>query len=149
MGWRITHILQSTFAFHSVFYASAGLKSGSTSFETLSSGQQSHEDLYHLRPHLAIPPVGSRFLAAMAETVLKVEPNVVVVAGDLGTAAVAALERHAAQIDLVACGHTHVKVEERSIAGLPVCLNVGSDYGVMRGVIFDTQRKALDWVGAE
>ena len=56
------------------------------------------------------------------------------------------VEKRAASIDFLMCGHTHMPVSERDICGIP-CLNVGADYGIFRGVIYDTLAKSIRWVG--
>ncbi len=61
----------------------------------------------------------------------------------------AVLEEHADQIDLVVCGHTHRKVAERPMGGIPLCLNIGTDYGMLRGVVFDTASGSVEWVGCK
>ena len=56
------------------------------------------------------------------------------------------IEKRAASVDFLMCGHTHMPVSERSIHGIP-CLNVGADYGIFRGVIYDTITKNIKWIG--
>ena len=56
------------------------------------------------------------------------------------------IEGSASSIDLLMCGHTHMPVRERILHGIP-CLNVGADYGRFRGVIYDTDTKAIRWIG--
>lgn len=53
----------------------------------------------------------------------------------------------APSIDLLVCGHTHRRVEERPIAGIPRCLNLGADYGVFAGIVFDTENSSITWIG--
>ena len=43
------------------------------------------------------------------------------------------------------CGHTHYRVKEQLIHGIP-SLNVGADYGIFRGVIYDLETKGIRWV---
>lgn len=52
-----------------------------------------------------------------------------------------------AEIELLVCGHTHRQIRDDVRHGLR-CLNIGSDYGVVRGVLYDTQTKLLTWLGA-
>ena len=56
------------------------------------------------------------------------------------------LEKRAASVEFLMCGHTHMPVRERKIHGIP-CLNVGADYGVFRGVVYDTDNKRIKWIG--
>ncbi|MFZ4779598.1 MAG: hypothetical protein ACOYM3_29910, partial [Terrimicrobiaceae bacterium] len=56
------------------------------------------------------------------------------------------IQKRAASIDFVMCGHTHMPVLERVIHGVP-CLNGGSDYGRFRGVIYDADSRLIRWVG--
>jgi len=56
------------------------------------------------------------------------------------------LETRAASVAFLMCGHTHMPVRERDIHGIP-CLNVGADYGVFRGVVYDTETRQIQWVG--
>lgn len=56
------------------------------------------------------------------------------------------MEQFAGCVDLLVCGHTHVKVIEREMAGLPRCLNLGGDYGLFRGVVFDTRSLSITWL---
>lgn len=56
------------------------------------------------------------------------------------------LEKRASSIEFLMCGHTHMPVRERNLHGIP-CLNVGADYGVFRGVIYDTANKGIKWIG--
>lgn len=56
------------------------------------------------------------------------------------------LARHAGQIDLLACGHTHHVVRETTLHGVR-SLNIGADYGIFRAVIFDTRDRSVRWIG--
>ena len=56
------------------------------------------------------------------------------------------IEKRAASVDFLMCGHTHMPVRERTLHGIP-CLNVGADYGLLRGVIYETDSKKITWVG--
>ena len=56
------------------------------------------------------------------------------------------LEKRAPSIEFLMCGHTHIPVLERKIHGIP-CLNVGADYGVFRGVVYDTDTNRVRWIG--
>jgi len=56
------------------------------------------------------------------------------------------IQKRAAAIDFLMCGHTHMPVRECKFHGV-TCLNVGADYGRFRGVIYDTDTKHLRWVG--
>ena len=56
------------------------------------------------------------------------------------------IKKRASNIEFLMCGHTHFAVKERKIHGIP-SLNVGADYGVFRGVIYDTSKKTIKWVG--
>ena len=58
----------------------------------------------------------------------------------------AEIEKRAAAVDFLMCGHTHKVVREHKIHGIP-CLNVGADYGIFRGVIFDTVTQQIQWIG--
>lgn len=51
-------------------------------------------------------------------------------------------------IDFLVCGHTHMRVDEKRIHGLR-CVNLGSHYGQVRGVLYDTKTKGFIWVGME
>lgn len=56
------------------------------------------------------------------------------------------LKKRATSIEFFMCGHTHMPVLERRIHGI-ACLNVGADYGVFRGVVYDTDTKQIRWIG--
>ena len=56
------------------------------------------------------------------------------------------IEKRAASVDFLMCGHTHMPVRERTLHGIP-CLNVGADYGIFRGVIYETDSKLITWIG--
>jgi len=56
------------------------------------------------------------------------------------------IEKRAGSVDFLMCGHTHMPVTERKIHGIP-CLNVGTDYGFFRGVVYDAASKQIKWVG--
>ena len=56
------------------------------------------------------------------------------------------IEKRASSVDFLMCGHTHMPVRERTLHGIP-CLNVGADYGIFRGVIYETDSKKITWVG--
>ena len=56
------------------------------------------------------------------------------------------LEKRGRSVEFLMCGHTHMPVRERKIHTIP-CLNVGTDYGVFRGVIYDTENSRIQWVG--
>ena len=56
------------------------------------------------------------------------------------------LQKREASIEMLVCGHTHRPVRERVIHRVP-CLNVGSDYGRFRGVIYDADSRLIRWVG--
>ena len=58
----------------------------------------------------------------------------------------AELEKSAASIEWLMCGHTHMPVRERILHGTRA-LNVGTDYGYYRGVIYDTDDHSVRWVG--
>jgi len=57
------------------------------------------------------------------------------------------MEKRAAAIDFLACGHTHLPVAQRSIVGIPA-LNVGAHYGLFRGVLYDTKSRGVAWLGS-
>ena len=57
------------------------------------------------------------------------------------------LERRAAAIEFLICGHTHAPVRKRAMHGIPQVMNVGGDYGYYRGVIYETADRSLRWVG--
>lgn len=57
-----------------------------------------------------------------------------------------AMEERAKHIDLVVCGHTHMPVRERKFHGI-TGLNVGTDYGVYRGIIYNTETRSIRWIG--
>lgn len=56
------------------------------------------------------------------------------------------IEERATHIDLVVCGHTHMPVRERIIHGI-TGLNIGTDYGVYRGIIYNTETRSIRWIG--
>jgi len=56
------------------------------------------------------------------------------------------LERRAERIELVVCGHTHMPVRERKIHGIPA-LNIGADYGIFRGILYDSEHQTIQWLG--
>ncbi|MFQ3577665.1 MAG: hypothetical protein SNJ52_01465 [Verrucomicrobiia bacterium] len=56
------------------------------------------------------------------------------------------IAQRADYVDLVVCGHTHMPVKERNLHGIP-SLNIGTDYGIFRGVIYDTEAKSVRWIG--
>lgn len=56
------------------------------------------------------------------------------------------LEQFAELIELAVCGHTHHFVEETALRGIR-CLNVGADYGIFRGITYDTTDRSIRWVG--
>ena len=56
------------------------------------------------------------------------------------------IEKRAAAVDFLMCGHTHKVVLEQKIHGIP-CVNVGADYGIFRGVIYDTETRQIQWIG--
>jgi len=55
------------------------------------------------------------------------------------------IEKRAANVELLMCGHTHWRIEEQLIHGIP-SLNVGADYGVFRGIIYDVKTKRIRWI---
>lgn len=57
------------------------------------------------------------------------------------------LQRRAKWIDLVVCGHTHMPVLERTLHGIPA-LNIGADYGIFRGILYDSESRTIQWLGA-
>jgi len=57
-----------------------------------------------------------------------------------------AIARRAEKIDLLVCGHTHMPVREQKLHGVR-SLNVGTDYGIFRGVVYDTGEKTVRWIG--
>lgn len=57
------------------------------------------------------------------------------------------IEKRAENIEFLMCGHTHFPIKKRKIYGIP-CLNVGADYGIFRGVLYDCEKKSIKWVGA-
>ena len=56
------------------------------------------------------------------------------------------IQKRAASVDFLMCGHTHMPVRERSLHGI-TCLNVGADYGRFRGIIYATDSRQIRWVG--
>jgi len=56
------------------------------------------------------------------------------------------IEKRAASVDFLMCGHTHMPVRERLCCGIP-SLNVGADYGLFRGVIYESESKVIRWIG--
>ena len=56
------------------------------------------------------------------------------------------LKRRAESVEFLMCGHTHMAVKERVLHGIR-CLNVGADYGVFRGVIYQTDTQEIQWIG--
>jgi len=56
------------------------------------------------------------------------------------------IEKRAASVDFLMCGHTHMPVRERLCCGIP-SLNVGADYGRFRGVIYESESKVIRWIG--
>jgi predicted phosphodiesterase len=58
----------------------------------------------------------------------------------------AELARRSAAIEFLICGHTHMPVREQSLSGIRA-LNVGTDYGYFRGVIYDTADQSVRWIG--
>jgi len=59
------------------------------------------------------------------------------------------LEQRASAIEFLICGHTHMPVRERKMHGIAQVLNVGTDYGYFRGVIYDTSDRLVRWVGEQ
>jgi len=57
-----------------------------------------------------------------------------------------AMEKRNKHIDLLVCGHTHMPVREQKLHGVQ-SLNVGTDYGIFRGVVYDTGDKTTRWIG--
>jgi len=55
------------------------------------------------------------------------------------------IEKRSAHVEFLMCGHTHWRMEEQFTHGIP-SLNVGADYGVFRGVIYDVNTKRIRWV---
>ena len=55
------------------------------------------------------------------------------------------IEKRAPQVEFLMCGHTHWRIEEQLLHGIP-SLNVGADYGVFRGVLYDVKTKRIRWV---
>jgi predicted phosphodiesterase len=55
------------------------------------------------------------------------------------------LEKRAASIEFLMCGHTHMPVREQKIHGI-TCLNIGADYGIFRGVIYETANRTIRWL---
>lgn len=55
------------------------------------------------------------------------------------------IEKRAVNVEFLMCGHTHYAVREQLIHGIP-SLNVGADYGVFRGVIYNVRTKRIRWV---
>ena len=55
------------------------------------------------------------------------------------------IEKRSTQVEFLMCGHTHYRVPEQLIHGIP-SLNVGADYGKFRGVIYDVKTKRIRWV---
>jgi hypothetical protein len=58
----------------------------------------------------------------------------------------AELAKRAAAIEFLMCGHTHLPVREQKLSGIRA-LNVGTDYGYFRGVIYDTADQSVRWIG--
>lgn len=56
------------------------------------------------------------------------------------------IEKRAASVDFLMCGHTHMPVREHLCCGIP-SLNVGADYGRFRGVIYESESKVIRWIG--
>lgn len=55
------------------------------------------------------------------------------------------IEKRAASVEFLMCGHTHYQVKEQLIHGIP-SLNVGADYGIFRGVHYDVKTKRIRWI---
>ena len=55
------------------------------------------------------------------------------------------IENRSSHVEFLMCGHTHYLVKEQLLHGIP-SLNVGADYGVFRGVIYDVETKAIRWI---
>jgi len=55
------------------------------------------------------------------------------------------IEKRSSNIEFLMCGHTHYRVAEQLLHGIP-SLNVGADYGIFRGVIYDTETKIIRWI---
>lgn len=56
------------------------------------------------------------------------------------------LESRAAAIELAMCGHTHVPVRPLKLHGVK-SFNVGTEYGIFRGVIYNTKSRRIRWIG--
>ncbi len=56
------------------------------------------------------------------------------------------MEQRAEHIDLLVCGHTHMPVRENNLLGIQ-SLNIGTDYGVFRGIIYNTLTRTIRWIG--
>lgn len=56
------------------------------------------------------------------------------------------LEMESKRIEIAVCGHTHRPVREREIHGVR-SLNIGADYGVFRGILYDTCTRRIEWIG--
>jgi len=56
------------------------------------------------------------------------------------------IQKRAASVEFLMCGHTHMPVRERVLHGI-TSLNVGADYGRFRGIIYDTESRQIRWVG--
>lgn len=54
-------------------------------------------------------------------------------------------EKRASHVEFLMCGHTHYRVEEQLLHGIP-SLNIGADYGKFSGVIYDLKTRAIQWV---
>ena len=57
-----------------------------------------------------------------------------------------ALEQEKERIELLFCGHTHMPVRERGVCSIR-SLNIGTDYGIFRGIIYDTVSGTIEWIG--
>ena len=55
------------------------------------------------------------------------------------------IEKRAASVEFLICGHTHYRVKEQLIHGIP-SHNVGADYGIFRGVVYDVKTKEIRWI---
>lgn len=54
------------------------------------------------------------------------------------------IKTRATRIDLLVCGHTHTKVSERAIHGVR-SLNLGSSYGRVQSILYDTASRQICW----
>jgi len=55
------------------------------------------------------------------------------------------IEKRSTHVEFLMCGHTHYRVDQQLIHGIP-SLNVGADYGIFRGVIYDLKTKRIRWI---